>query len=70
MKAKIEEFGACFSIYFEPETMEDQVALVRLGFNHTKELRGVYVDAYEYGKINSSVVIGKRKDNSCRISRK
>jgi len=70
MKAEIEELEVCFSIKLEPEDMDDQIKLVRLGFNHTKEIRSVYVGAYKDLSMGGAIVLGKRKDSTSIIGRK
>jgi hypothetical protein len=61
MKASLIEVPAGFKMAFEAETVEDAAILVRLKLNAVKEI--IYLDtcASEKGKIDSQILIRKRK---------
>jgi len=57
MKVEFTENGGCFAIALTPENDKEIVSLVRLGINKTKEVRGIYVSAYEDGKLAAAIVL-------------
>ena len=61
MQVKFYEYDGCFGIDLTPETGEEIIQLVRLGLNKTKELSGIYVNAYRDKTLSASIVIGKKK---------
>jgi hypothetical protein len=65
--AYFEEYDGCFSVGFEPETIEETAKLIRFKANATKDLRGIYFNAYKTHKIQASLVIGKRKRQTSSI---
>jgi len=67
MLIKVEEYEGCFGLDLTPETQEDIIVLVRLGINKTKELRGVFVDAYNDKTLSASIVIGKKKNPITKV---
>jgi len=60
MKVTLTELGQCFELNLTAETMEDQLALVRLGLNVTKERPSVTVGAYKSSGICASIRLGAR----------
>jgi len=69
MKVQFAEYNGCFNINLEPENKEETIQLVRLGINKTKELRGIYVDAYNNKTLEASIVIGKKKNPITQVGR-
>jgi len=66
MKATLEELDGGFWITFEPETMQEQVDLVRFGLNATKER--VWFETYatkDY--IGTQVSLSRRRKPVSRV---
>ena len=66
MKVTMGEYEAAFFLEFLPETMEDQVTLIRFGKNATKERLKMSVYAHKES-ISAQVFISKRKNPISRI---
>lgn len=72
MKAKLVEYAGCFEIELAAETVEEAATMVRFGWfgmNQIKELRASEVYVTGSGTFTSSVVIGKAKQDGCRVPR-
>ncbi len=59
MKAKLIDYGHCFAIELEAETLQEAQAIVHCGTNCTKEIRGTHAYASSNG-FSLSHVFGKR----------
>lgn len=70
MKATVHEYGGCFSIDLEAETLEDAAFLTRMGLNATRELRSRYACVSGEGKFSTSITFGKAKRASSEIVRR
>lgn len=69
MKVQLSEYEGCFSVDLTAETMQDAVALARLGMNATKEMRSLGTYATTADGFTGSIVIGKQHRSSCEIQR-
>jgi len=67
MKAEVKEEETQFYVVLEPETMAEQVALVRLAMNWTTRSTSVETDAYKTGSMIAYVEISKRERSDCAI---
>lgn len=61
MIASVNDHGGCFEISLEAETMAETVALVRIGMNHTKELRWCGANVFKDGKVFFGITLGQSK---------
>ena len=66
MKVTMRELGMAFFLEFSPETMRDQITLIRFGKNATKERFRMSVHACKES-ISAAVSISKRKNPVSRI---
>lgn len=67
MIVKFNEYNGCFNINLIPKNKEETIQLVRLGINKTKELKRIYVDAYNDKTLEAFIVIGKKKKPITKI---
>lgn len=67
MKVTINEYNGCFEISLEPENMEEQSKLIRLGMNRTKVLKSLSTNVWQDLKTNTHIVVGKSKMSSSTI---
>jgi len=68
MKAKLIEHGACFEIVLEPETTQEQAAIIRFGMNSTKDLRSLSANVYQDLTVSGYVILGKRKQATSAVA--
>jgi hypothetical protein len=64
---RVTENGGCFAISLQAETLQDAALLTRLGMNATKDMRYVGTSAYEDGRFEFGIVIGKHKRATERV---
>lgn len=67
VKVEVREYEGCFGIDLTPETIEEAALLIRLGINGTLELRSLNAAAHSSGRIDASLVIGKRKQQRANV---
>lgn len=67
MKAKLIDYGHCYAIELEAETLQEAQAITNCATNCTKECRGTEGYATAEGSFHLSHWFGKRKNSTTSI---
>jgi hypothetical protein len=70
MKVVVNDHGGCFEISLEAETMSEVASLVRMGMNHTRDLRWTGANVFKDGKTFFGIILGESKRSDSIVPRR